>query len=171
MEIFDVVDENDNVVGQATRDECQHNPKLIHHTAHFTLVDPKTKKILITIRSFFKKTDAGKICFLGEHILSGETYQQATLRGVSEELRNNPTQATEVASNLFKYSQETEISKFFIVPWDGNKLEHDPTEINQLKWVTLQELTTPNSDLSPTTSYWITHIDWEKVLANNFPVG
>jgi isopentenyldiphosphate isomerase len=54
-EILDVIDENDNVIGTATREQCHTDPKLLHHTVHFTFIDRKNSKILLTQRSFKKK--------------------------------------------------------------------------------------------------------------------
>ena len=80
-EIFDVVNEKDEVIGTAPREECHSNPGLIHHTVHFTLIDRKKKRVFLTQRSFKKEHDAGKYCFLGEHMLSGESYEDALKRG------------------------------------------------------------------------------------------
>ena len=41
--MFDVVNEQGEVIGRATREECHANPTLIHRTVHYTLVDRKGK--------------------------------------------------------------------------------------------------------------------------------
>jgi len=46
-EIFDVVDENDNVIGQATRKKI-HDKKLIHRAVYFFILDKKRKNIRYT---------------------------------------------------------------------------------------------------------------------------
>lgn len=73
MKYFDIVNEQDEVIGERTAVECHADPKLIHRVVHFTLVDKENKKILISQRSFEVKFDSGKWCFMGEHVLSGET--------------------------------------------------------------------------------------------------
>lgn len=164
MELFDVVDENDKVVGQATRDECHSNPSLIHRTSQFTLVDFQHKKILVTQRSFNKKTDPGKMCFLGEHVLSGETYEDAVTRGVGEELGFSPKIIKEVATHLFRFPEQTEISKFFIVNWNNETLNLTKEELISFQWLTLDELMSSEIDYSDTTKYWVKSIDWVSVL-------
>ena len=42
-EILDIVNEDDEVLGQATKAECHKDPKLMHRTVHFTLIDPLSK--------------------------------------------------------------------------------------------------------------------------------
>jgi isopentenyldiphosphate isomerase len=52
-EIFDVVDENDSVIGQTTRGEAHQNPKLIHRVVHIWIINEKGE-ILIQQRSMTK---------------------------------------------------------------------------------------------------------------------
>ena len=40
-EVFDVVNENDEVVGEATRGEVHQNPKLIHRVVHIWILKGK----------------------------------------------------------------------------------------------------------------------------------
>jgi isopentenyldiphosphate isomerase len=80
MKIFDVVNEQDQVTGSATAQECHSNPKLIHRVVHFTLVDGIKEKILISQRALDVKFDSGKWCFMGEHLLRGDDYPTAVFR-------------------------------------------------------------------------------------------
>lgn len=164
MEILDVVDENDRVIGQATKEECHNNPSLIHHTVHFALIDKGQKKVLITQRSLSKSHDAGKWCFLGEHILAGESYTKGAKRGVQEELGFSPKKLKELAHNTFHYQQQTEMIRFFAIYYEGEKIDYDQKEIIQLKWLTLEELINARADYSEMTKYWIENINWQEVL-------
>lgn len=38
IELLNVIDLNDNIIGQASRAECHQNPQLLNHTVHFTLI-------------------------------------------------------------------------------------------------------------------------------------
>lgn len=155
MEILDVVNEKDEVIGQATRDQCHADPTKIHRTTHFTLFDPKTGKVLLTKRALSKKTDPGKLCFLGEHILSGESYEEATTRGVQEELGFTPNSLTQKATNLFRQPTQTEIVKFFLVTWTGQEINYSQDEIISTCWVLPQELNAAIFDLSDMTKFWV----------------
>jgi len=58
-EVFDVVNENDEVVGEATRGEVHKNPKLIHRVVHTWILNDKGE-ILIQQRSLTKDKSPGK---------------------------------------------------------------------------------------------------------------
>jgi isopentenyldiphosphate isomerase len=83
-EIYDVVDEDDNVIGQATRKEI-HEKKLIHRVVMFFIFD-KEGRIFVTQRTknkeFFKEYWS---IALGGHVNSGETYDEAVVREMKEE--------------------------------------------------------------------------------------
>ncbi len=160
-EIFDVVNEKDEVVGTASREECHSNPDLIHHTVHFTLIDRKKKKIYLTQRSLEKDHDAGKYCFLGEHMLAGESYDEAVKRGVEEELGFVPNSFVELAHNIFSYQTQTEFIRFFLVDWFGEEIKWDKREMEKVLWVDVHELAEADYDYSKMTRYWIDNIDWD----------
>lgn len=163
MEILDVVNANDVVIGQATREECHNNPQLIHHTVHFTLFDKQTKKILITQRSFKKTHDGGKFCFLGEHILVGETYEDALKRGLKEELGFDLGNYREVCKNFFKYDKQSEIVKFYIAYYSLGELYWDKNELEDIIWVDISMVKKMDYDISEMARYWVENIDWSSL--------
>ncbi|MCX6822044.1 MAG: NUDIX domain-containing protein, partial [Candidatus Aenigmarchaeota archaeon] len=75
-EIFDIVDEEDNVIGKTTREEV-HNKKLIHRSVMFFIFDKK-RRVLVTQRTKAKDMfpEYWSIS-LGGHVSSGETYEEA----------------------------------------------------------------------------------------------
>jgi mutator protein MutT len=166
MEIFDVVNENDEIIGTATREDCHSNPKLIHRTIHFTLFDPSTQKILLTQRAFNLKFDPGKFCFAGEHILKGETYDQALVRGIQEEMGFTPASFVELAHHLFAYAQQSEFIRFFCAYWDQQPLIVDPREIIKTEWLTLSELKDQPFDYSEMARYWISNANWPAIFSH-----
>lgn len=162
-EILDIIDENDNVIGTATREQCHTDPKLLHHTVHFTFLDRKNSKILLTQRSFKKKHDAGKYCFLGEHILSGESYEEALVRGCKEECNYFAKDFKELLKHLFEFNRKRELVKLFLVDYDGSKLEFEIEEIEKYMWLDIKSISESDLDISEMTKYWIDNIDWHKV--------
>ncbi len=159
-EILDIVNEKDEVIGTATRKDCHSNPHLIHRTVHFTLVDPRNKKVLMTIRSRKKKHDGGKYCVLGEHILSGKTYIDAIKRGVNEELGFVPQKFKELSHNIFTYDNQREFVRFFIILWNNEQIKYDTSEIEDLVWVDIDKIVSADLDYSDMTRYWIKTIKW-----------
>lgn len=164
MEVFDVVNENDQLVGGATREECHTNPKLIHRALHFTLVDKLSHKILITQRSFELETDPGMWCFAGEHVKTQEAWKVAALRGVKEEFGFSPIQVTELGHHVFAQPYQSEFVRLFVAEWHEEVIKPDPKEIAAVKWVTLEELLASKATYSEMTQYWVKNIDFSQAL-------
>jgi len=167
MEIFDIVNEKDEVIGSADRDKCHSDPGLIHRTAHFTLIDKKKKKILLTQRSFKLKTDPGKLCFAGEHLYAGENYVQGVIRGVQEELGFTPKIFKEVCHRIIKFPNQTEFARFFVVEWSREKIDYDKEEIIDIKWLDPETLARGSHNYSEIAEYWVKNSDWFKILDEN----
>ena len=53
-EYFDIVDENDNIIGKAPRQQCHSNPKLIHRGI-FVIVENEAKFAIKTSEEFVNK--------------------------------------------------------------------------------------------------------------------
>ena len=84
-EIFDVVDEEDRVVGQATRGEV-HAQGLLHRAVHIFLFNSRGE-LLLQRRSALK--DEFPLCWTSSvsgHLDAGESYEQAAVRELREEL-------------------------------------------------------------------------------------
>lgn len=96
-EMFDVVDDKNNVIGQASRRKC-HEEGICHRSTHVLLFrqhQPIGRNrpgvyVLLQKRSEHKKVGAGLWdVSVAEHLSPGETYRQATARGLKEELNLN----------------------------------------------------------------------------------
>ena len=164
MKYFDIVDKSDEVIGKKTAQECHADPNLIHRVVHFTLVDVKNKKVLITQRSFDVKFDSGKWCFMGEHVLSGKEHSETVARGVLDELGVKVGAFQEAAHNIFSYDTQTEFVRFYLVDWNGDELHPDKSEIINTNWITIDELKDNKSIYSKMTEYWIDVVDWDKAF-------
>lgn len=84
-EIFDVVDENDNVIGQASRQEV-HARRLLHRAVHVFLFNSRGE-LLLQMRSANK--DEHPLTYTSScsgHLDAGETYDAAVVRELREEL-------------------------------------------------------------------------------------
>ncbi len=84
-ERFDVVDEQDQVVGQATRGEV-HAKKLLHRAVHVLVFD-KRGQLLLQKRSLFKDVHPGTWdSSVAGHVDAGEDYRSAAIRELEEEM-------------------------------------------------------------------------------------
>lgn len=157
-EILDIINDDDQVIGQAPRSECHRNPDLLHRCTHFTLKDTKTGNILLTHRPAEKKEDGGKFCFAGEHVLAGETFEDALIRGVQEEFGFTPTTWTIIGKQKFSYDQQSELGKMFLVNWNGEMLAWDKKDFQTLHWLKPKQDEFTQYDLGPITRYWVQEI-------------
>ncbi|MBR5875522.1 MAG: ribosomal RNA small subunit methyltransferase A [Akkermansia sp.] len=85
-ELFDVVDENDRVLHQATRKEV-HDQGLIHRAVHILVFSKKTHDCLLQKRSAYK--DRHPLVWdssAAGHLDAGEDYETAAVRELKEEL-------------------------------------------------------------------------------------
>lgn len=85
-EIFDVCDENDNVIGTAPRSEV-HRCKLLHRAVHIWVWN-SDGELLLQKRTETKDEFPG--CFTSSasgHVDSGESYEAAAIRELKEELQ------------------------------------------------------------------------------------
>ena len=84
-EIFDIVDEHDEVTGQATRGEV-HAQGLLHRAVH-VLVFNKRGDILLQQRSMLKDAHPGVWdSSVSGHLDAGEAYETAAIRELAEEM-------------------------------------------------------------------------------------
>lgn len=85
-EVFDVVNEEDEVVGEATRGQAHQNPKLIHRAVHIWILNDKGE-ILLQQRSLTKDKAPGQwdISCAG-HVQKGNNAEITAARELQEEL-------------------------------------------------------------------------------------
>jgi 16S rRNA (adenine1518-N6/adenine1519-N6)-dimethyltransferase len=84
-EIFDVVDENDHITGQATRGEV-HARNLFHRAVHVLVFNPRGD-LLLQQRSSFKDVHPGVWdSSVSGHLNAGEDYPAAAVRELAEEM-------------------------------------------------------------------------------------
>lgn len=84
-ELFDVVDEQDRVIGQARRADV-HAQKLRHRAVHVLCLDA-AGRVFLQRRSMLKDSAPGKWCAsCSGHLDAGEDYDAAAVRELAEEI-------------------------------------------------------------------------------------
>jgi 16S rRNA (adenine1518-N6/adenine1519-N6)-dimethyltransferase len=98
-EIFDVVDEHDQVTGQRTRGEV-HAEKLLHRAVH-VFVFNKRGDLLLQQRSMFKDAHPGVWdSSVSGHLDAGEDYAAAAVRELEEEMGIRADEAPEEIARI-----------------------------------------------------------------------
>jgi NADH pyrophosphatase NudC (nudix superfamily) len=114
------------------------------------------RQLLITKRGLGKRFDPGKYIFLGEHMTTGETYEQGVIRGVKEEIGLNIKTFFDIGNHKFSLPEQTELVHFFVIRYDGKeKLKYDSFEILEELWMTPDEIINSQLDLGGMTKTWL----------------
>ena len=117
-EYFWVVDEEDHVIGKETREKC-HNTNLIHRSVYIFLKNSK-KGIFIQKRSMMKDLYPGYYTGSASgHVSFGETYHQAALRELEEELGVR-AQLRRIGKFKCFGEIDNEISAVYLCHYDGD---------------------------------------------------
>lgn len=132
-ELFDIVDEQDRVIGQAPRRVCHGDPSLVHRVAH-VLVLNRQGELLLQKRSLSKDIQPGKWdTSVGGHLDPGEDYQAAAVREMVEELGVHGVPLTFLYRSQIRNDIESENVATFIACCDGPFKAH-PDEIDALRF-------------------------------------
>ncbi len=138
VDVFDVVDEKDNVVGTALRKECHSNPKLIHRSIGIFVFN-SIGELFLQKRSMKKDLDAGLWDLsVSGHVEKGQTYEEAAKRELMEEL-GVTTEIKYFFDFKYRVKQESENSRLFFAKHNGPfKLNSD--EISEGRFFGLEKV-------------------------------
>ena len=139
-ELFDVVDGEDQVTGQAPRNEV-HARNLLHRAIHVLVHDPDGR-LFLQRRSMSKDTFPG--CWdssCSGHVDAGEDYAEAARRELGEELGWHSDAPLRPMLKL-SASPETghEFIQIFVLGPLTGPFDLDPEEITEGRWVVPIEL-------------------------------
>jgi 16S rRNA (adenine1518-N6/adenine1519-N6)-dimethyltransferase len=139
-EIFDVVDANDDVIGTATRQEV-HVQQLVHRAVH-VFVFNKRGDLLLQKRSLLKDSCPGLWdSSVSGHLDSGESYEAAAVRELSEEMGiTTETVPEEIARITPGAEMGWEHVRLYRTRYDGH-LRFPAAEVETAQWFPLVELT------------------------------
>jgi 16S rRNA (adenine1518-N6/adenine1519-N6)-dimethyltransferase len=138
-EVFDVVDEDDQVIGQKTRAEV-HAQGLIHRAVHVFVIGKKGQ-LLLQKRSMLKDVHPGTWdSSVAGHVDAGETYEEAAIRELEEEMGITVEEPPRELRHI-KPCEGTgwEHVKLFRVPYTG-PITYPAAEIESALWFPLEEV-------------------------------
>ena len=136
-EVFDVINDNDEVIGEATRSAVHSNPKLIHRVVHIWIINDKGE-ILIQQRSLTKDKAPGQwdISCAG-HIRKGHDPELTAERELQEEL-GVKADCKFIKKYLQGHAGQTEMVNVYYAIHNG-PFTLDDREVEQVKFFSIQE--------------------------------
>jgi isopentenyl-diphosphate delta-isomerase type 1 len=164
-ELLDLVNENDEVIGEVKKDVANANPLLFHREINVCIFDEQ-EKMLMQQRSFNKKVYPGywtESC--AGHIPKGETPEAAAHRELSEELGFD-IKLIFFEKELTHFPNETFFAYTYIGKYSGEKIVIQKEEVEQVKFFTKKEflaLTSNGEKIDPISNKWIRET-WDVLL-------
>jgi len=133
-EVFDVVNENDEVIGEATRGEVHQNPKLIHRVVQIWILNGEDE-ILLQQRSLTKDKAPGQwdISCAG-HVQKGNSAEITAKRELQEEL-GIKADCKLIKKFIYRDSDQTEMTSLYLAIHNG-PFKFPKEEIQQVKFFT-----------------------------------
>ncbi|PLX83360.1 MAG: NUDIX hydrolase [Desulfuromonas sp.] len=168
-ETFDIVDEEDRVIGQAPRTLCHGDPSLVHRAAHVLLFDSRDR-LLLQKRSMDKDVQPGRWdTSVGGHLDPGEDYLAAACREMAEELGVKGVALTRLYPSRIRNGFESENVVTFLARYDG-RVEFARDEIDEVRFWSAEEIEeglggeifTPNFE-----EEWVRWRQWNRIYATN----
>jgi isopentenyl-diphosphate delta-isomerase type 1 len=138
-ELFDVVDDDDRVVGCASRRQCHGNPALIHRAVH-VLVFNSRGELLLQRRAANKDIQPDRWdTSVGGHLDRGETYLAAARREMAEELALAGLPLTRLYPSRIRNEIESENIVTYLSVSD-RQVRFEPTEISAVRYCSGEEI-------------------------------
>ncbi len=132
MEEFDIVDENDNIIGKATREES-HSKNFLHRTIQVVVLN-SNGQMLLQKRSQNMDTMKGYwSSAAGGHVDSGENYLDAAKRELQEEI-GITADLEEIGKVTSKHPEHNQLVTIFTCNHDG-PFKPDEREIEKVEFV------------------------------------
>lgn len=139
-EYLDVVDEKDDrIIGRETREKI-HSSGLWHSGIHVLVFNSK-KRLILQIRSAAKDQFPNRYdCSVSEHLEEGETYKDAAIRGLREELGITDAKLKKILKFKMNYGpNDNMISGLYECRYDG-PICVDKHETQGLETLSLHEI-------------------------------
>jgi isopentenyl-diphosphate Delta-isomerase len=139
-ELLDIVNKQDSVIGRELRD-IAHKLGLWHRGVHVFLFTADGE-MLVQKRSADRTSSPSMLdCSVSEHVKAGESYREAAIRGMKEELGLEGIEIERLTKFRMNYGvNDNEISELFQGIVEPGKVKFDPVEIESIAYLGMDEL-------------------------------
>jgi isopentenyldiphosphate isomerase len=139
-ELLDIVNEEDTVIDQQLRTRV-HELGLWHRGVHVFLITADGK-MLIQKRSADRAASPSLLdCSISEHVKAGESYLEAAVRGMQEEMGVEGIEIKPLIKFRMNYGiNDNEISLLYEGIVDPARVNFDPVEIESIQYLSREEV-------------------------------
>lgn len=139
-ELLDIVNDHDEVTGQAMR-SVVHQQGHQHRGVHVFLFNEQNE-MLIQKRSADRVNSPSLLdCSVSEHVQAGESYFEAAMRGLKEEMGVEGIEVQPLGKIQMEYGlNDNEISVIYQGRVDPKQVRFDAAEIAEVKYMSLDEI-------------------------------
>jgi isopentenyl-diphosphate delta-isomerase len=139
-ELLDIVNDEDIITSQQMR-SIAHQLGLQHRGVHVFLFT-SDRKMLVQKRSADRTASPSALdCSVSEHVKAGESYLQAAVRGMKEEMGVDGIEVKPLVKFRMNYGiNDNEISTLYEDLVNPDKVKFDPVEIEEINYYSLDEL-------------------------------
>ena len=153
-ELLDIVSDDDTVTGQEMR-SVVHQQGLQHRGVHVFLFNEQGE-MLIQKRSADRANSPSLWdCSVSEHVKAGESYLEAVMRGLREEMGVEGIEISLRGKIQMEYGRnDNEISEIYEGELNGKQVNFDPGEIAEVKFVSLEKIRVDIVENKGLYCYW-----------------
>ena len=138
MEMLDLINEKNQVIGKASRKKVEEKGLLYRASEVFVLVN---KKILIEKRNKNKTKRPSYYSIVGETVQAGETFEEAAIRGVKEETGLTAENLNEIGNAIIhdELYNDHHLMRVFVCEGKG-EIKIQGEEVENIQLMTNQEI-------------------------------
>lgn len=137
QEIYNIVDENDHIIGQASRKHIHQN-KLLHRSVHVLVFNSKNE-LFLQKRSLCKDENPGLWdTSSAGHVDAGESYDNCAYRELLEELGLKPVLKPSIKISACKDTHEEHVQVYTCITDDA--IQINPEEISEGEFFELPQI-------------------------------
>ena len=139
-ELLDVVNDEDMVTGQAMRSGV-HQQGLQHRGVHVFLFNEQGEMLIQKRSADRANSPSLQDCSVSEHVKAGESYLDAAMRGLKEEMGVERIEVKLLGKIQMEYGpNDNEISVIYEGKVQPGQVKFDPEEISEVKFMSLDDI-------------------------------
>lgn len=153
-ELLDILNDNDEVTGQEMR-SAVHQQGLWHRGVHVFLFNEQGEMLVQQRGADRANSPSLWDCSVSEHVKAGESYREAAIRGLREEMGVEGVDISLRGKIKMEYGfNDNEISEIYEGKLNGQSVQFDPVEITEVRFMSMDAIKAGISQAPEEYCYW-----------------